>query len=722
MRRVAWGVVGLVVAVCGGCAKSEAPVEPAKVADELLMDVSFVPLGTGLDRAKDQAAFDCFVREMDSVQSVQRWQGAGFTAWTSHELDVKLRTATEVGLQVDSIESQLGSETKLAVGESGETPYFVALLRYVARDEWAGAIRGAGSRCQGLGQTSGTGLEVFVSTCGDSSLGRKTFGGHVILSWRRDPARPAVDSAMASMLGAAAVGATFDPIGNLRSLYEQGLGSEQLVIETFGMPLAPPSTALPSGVQVISVRDAYAYLKDVWSQPYQNFTRTVSHEPRAYVLSDIEACLDRPTGLAVDDWQCIRENLSSLIELRDGVAQTAFEQAQYEQHKLALERYLSAGRVVFATVPQSRCPGQDDDGDPDFEKSGACQAKLLDGFIQFYERCTNEASISVDKCRAPAVLGHVSSCRDFTDQGCGVPEWRLSNGQTVKCDSGGLSAALGDVVRYDVRPPFTPQTSPAPVVEIFQFSDARQGPVRTHTTATHFCAVTGVSGALHEATFGVVPLSNGAWHAFVGSAQNDPSTAVILEVSCVEWSAFTRFSGGTARWVTDRRLHPTNGRTTGAFAGPGAFTLSGMELYLSEPQTTNVLEDFSGGSFFLWTDDAFPFASSVVTVGHALIEGGRTASGAPPAGTVTIPTINSTAYGVSAQIDYVTRDAVNMAADLSSTNAFCFFTGVSGHFYNRTDRAWVDRSDGRRTLRTATPLIKDRNPGAQAQCVLFDSP
>lgn len=719
MKRVAWGVVGLVVAVCGGCAKSEAPVEPAKVADELLMDVSFVPLGTGLDRAKDQAAFDCFVREMDWVQSVQRWQGSGFTAWTSHELDVKLRTATEVGLQVDSMESQLGSETKRAVGESGETPYFVALLRYVARDEWAGAIRGAGSRCQGLGQTSGTGLEVFVSTCGDSSLGRKTFGGHVILSWRRDPARPAVDSVMASMLGAAAVGATFDPIGNLRSLYDQGLGSEQLVIETFGMPLAPPSTALPSGVQVISVRDAYAYLKDIWSEPYQNFTRTVSHEPRAYVLSDIEACLDRPTGLAVDDWQCIRENLSSLIELREGVAQTAFEQAQYEQHKLALEHYLPAGRVVFATVPQSRCPGQDDDGDPDFEKSGACQAKRLDGFIQFYERCTNEASISVDKCRAPAVLGHVSSCRNFTDQGCGVPEWRLSNGQTVKCDSGGLSAALADVVRYDVRPPFTPQMSSAPVVEVFEFDVSHQGVIPNHTTATHFCALTGVSGWLHESSFGVTPNPAGEWQAYVYNGLSQFSHHVSIEVSCVEWSAFTRYSGGVAQWVDTREVR--NGSS--GVDGDGAFAMLRIDNYLSEWRTENWIENFgtpSRPTFLFWANDSFPFAHSELVVGHAFIRGNPPASGASEGGRALLAP-SQQEYGVSAQIDQMTRDTSATSAQLVG-DAFCFFTGFAGQYYNSNDSARISRSDGQVTLVTNTPVRKDRNPGATAQCLQFDTP
>lgn len=718
MYRVQFGVVVCVVfAVSGSCAKSERASKPGVSTERLLPDTSFVPLGRGLDRAKGTAVNSCFVREAPHVVPEHQWKASGFTAYTSKEVDSKLRTAVEVGLKVDSIESKLGERAGEAVGDSGESPYFVALAQFRARTEWAGELRGESSSCR-LVRPSGT-LEDFVNICGDVDLISKTYGGHVVLAWRRDPSRPAVDSLMAEMLGAATVGSTFDPLANLEALFNQGLGAEQLVLESFGMPVQAPTTTLPSGLTVISVRDALIYFKDVAGTNSQLFQRTVDHTTRQYTHEEVAMCLGQAPAVSREDWVCIQNTLSALVELRDGVGESAFQRNQYEQHKLALQELVPDGRVVFNTVPQRRC-ATDDDGDPNLEASGPCQVKLLEQFIAFYEGCTTNSATRVMACRNE--LDQVSSCADFESKGCTLPKLTLSNGQSVSCDENGINAALNDVVGYSVRPPFTPQTSAAPVVSVFEFNDSNQGLIPGVTTATHFCGLSGIRGGLHEASFGVAPNSSGEWRATVNTAVGGYDKRVSLEVSCVEWSAFTRHSGGRAEWGSSHFIWTgTTGFTNGFIDEAGVYTLLHMQHYLSEPQTSYWLEELRRDSISFFADEAFPFAASGATVGVAMIEGGTPSSGAAPAGTIAVPSNRLRFYGAFAQIDYATRDTTTSAVALSDSDVFCFVTGVSGHFYSASDSIHVDRSDGRITLVSTTPINKDRNPGAQVQCVRFDS-
>ena len=142
--------------------------------------------------------------------------------------------------------------------------------------------------------------------------------------------------------------------------------------------------------------------------------------------------------------------------------------------------------------------------------------------------------------------------------------------------------------------------------------------------------------------------------------------------------------------------------------------------YLSEPQSA--IRMTSRGTFTQFdTYDVFPLAAMSAWALLTTIDANAPASGAPRAGTPTIPVVVGESYGRKAGIDYATRRTDTMSQPLAEGEAFCFFTGISGHYFNDSDSARVDRSDGRITLVTTTPVRKDRNPGATAQCVRFDS-
>lgn len=146
---------------------------------------------------------------------------------------------------------------------------------------------------------------------------------------------------------------------------------------------------------------------------------------------------------------------------------------------------------------------------------------------------------------------------------------------------------------------------------------------------------------------------------------------------------------------------------------------SGVSLYLDEPGTANRLESLGQpGQIWLTSTDLFPFASSKIRIGIASIQGMQPQSGATAAGTL-ITNIFTTELGRRAGMDYRLRSPQHLTKPLN-TNAFCFFTAIEGRYFNMSDSARVDVSDGQTTLRVTTPLTKDRNPGATAQCAQFD--
>ncbi len=104
----------------------------------------------------------------------------------------------------------------------------------------------------------------------------------------------------------------------------------------------------------------------------------------------------------------------------------------------------------------------------------------------------------------------------------------------------------------------------------------------------------------------------------------------------------------------------------------------------------------------------------------ATIQGRAPPAGGSPAGTL-YETTPDRENGVRAGLKVSGRNAQNLATALPSDN-FCFLTGVAGRFHNESDAVFIDRNDGRQTLRAPTPFSKDRNPGGVAQCVQLDRP
>ncbi len=467
------------------CAKQKQANETANQKSELLPDVSGLTIGQGYDRALSRARNSCFAREAAATTSLQQWSATGFTAFNADEVPTRIRTAIGVGPQVAVQEGNLGIETAAEVGPSSETPYVVMLSRFDARAEQAGPIRGAGSACRHVPNDTANGLADFVTTCGDVSLERRIFGGHVLLSWRRDSRRPAVDALVSSLFGATTVGATLDPVASLQALLSQGFDSEMLVVETSGMPSQPSTVVLPSGGRGMTVHAALEYFKRLTFSAVTSFPQVVDYTTRRYDMRHVDLCLaetGRASTVGEDEWACVHNHLTDLVESRDGVG-NAYEQWQrYVAHKHAYEHYRTEGRLVFATVPQSRCAG-DFDGDSNFETSGPCQEELLLSFVKFYEACSEGSTRRLSDCRND-VLGTVNTCADFEAKDCRLPEYSLSNGHTVTCDESGVNAALADVVGYQVRPPFTPQTPPPgspPQVTVFELNSMGRGTVDLDT-------------------------------------------------------------------------------------------------------------------------------------------------------------------------------------------------------------------------------------------------
>ncbi|MDP1830249.1 MAG: hypothetical protein Q8L48_43695 [Archangium sp.] len=718
-----WGWCVLAAMVLAGCAREGAP--PVRVAqtEEALRDLSSVAVGRGFDRALDVDREDCFARDRASVTAVRLWEGTGFTLFTANELATKLRTAIQVGVKVEATEGNFGSPTALRIGPSGEESHFVMLARYTARNEDAGPIRAAAATCAQVASKSQNGVEDFVSTCGDRYLAHKVFGGHVLISWRRDTSRGAVDEVMGSMFGARTFGATLDPQVNLATLKAQGLGQEEVFIEAAGVPFGPTQVTLPSGNPGFSVESALSYLADLARANVGSFPRVVDYSMARYSVADIDSCLaftGRQSALPEAEWACVYDRLTELADTRDGEGDLAHLRDRYEVHRLALTEQLS--RVVFNTVPQSRC-AVDTDGDPALEKSGPCQEQALRDFVKFFEACTVRSAEVLAECRNP-VLADVLSCAAFEAKGCKLPQTTLSDGSVVTCDEAGVNAALADVIPYQVLPPFSPPPPPSTFVPplVLQFGETG-GPIQIPgvSTTTDLCGITAMSGGLHGSV-AMLEAWSPDWMVWVQADSKDRDRQVSIEVTCVKFENFHHLNGGTHAF-TESRLTSNIPAANGGppheqyLLDPGNPMLGGFWGYLDEPSTAMQVTnpDWTGFGKYV-ARDLFPFASTRPVLMAYSITANPPQSGQDPGGTLMDPNRSS---GKAAFIELSNRLANNMSAPLKS-NAFCYLVGVSGRYFNTSDSVRISTSDGFTTLSVSTPLFRDRNPGAIAQCALFD--
>ncbi len=719
-NRLVWAVL----VVLGGCSREKAPPERVGETGEALKDLSSVAVGRGFDRALDLDREDCFARDSTSGTRVSLWEGTGFSVYTADELGPRLSTAIQVGVKVQAIEGNFGAETEQRIGPSGEQGHFVMLARYTARNEDAGPIKAAAAVCGQVASNSRNGLEDFVSTCGDRYLVHKVFGGHVLISWRRDTSRAAVDELMGSMLGARTVGATLDPQVNLATLKAQGLGKEEVFIEASGVPFGPTPVPLPNGNQGHTVASAHSYLKALAQTNVSSFPQVVDYSLARYSVADIDSCLSftgRQSALDQREWTCVDDRLTELAATRDGEGDLAHLQDRFELHRLALTVQLPANRVVFNTVSQSRC-SIDADGDPALESSGPCQEQALRDFVKFFEACTVRSAEVLTECRKN-VLGDVLSCAAFEAKDCKLPQMALSDGTVVTCDEAGVNAALADVIPYQVLPPFTPHPAPggtfvAPLV--LQFGETG-GPINIPgvSTKTDLCGITAVTGGLHE-SFTTVEAWGLDWIVWIEAKSPDRDKQISLEVTCVKFENFYHLNGGTHSFLGSRAtpIPVANGAGHLEYLRQqGNPMLLGWLGYLDEPASTMQVTNPDSTGFGKYVSrDLFPFSSTEPILAAYSIQSNRPQSGLAPGGTLMDPTQGS---GRRAFIELSNRSAADMSQPLID-NAFCYLVGFSGRYFNTNDSVRISTSDGFTTLTVSTPLAKDRNPGAIAQCAIFD--
>ena len=631
-------------------------------------------------------------------------------------------------MKVDVAEQPFGRLTAVRFAPSGEQSHFVMLARYTARKEDAGPIRAAAGTCTQVGSKSQNGVEDFVSTCGDRYLAQKVFGGHVLISWRRDTSRSAVDELMGSMLGARTFGATLDPRLNLATLKSQGLGPEEVFIEAAGVPFGPSKVTLPAGYPGFTVESALEYLDALARANVGSFPRVVDYSMASYSVANIDSCLaytGQQSALPEAEWACVYDHLTELADGRDGAGDLAHLNDRYEVHRMALMDQLPAGRVVFNTVLQSRC-AVDADGDPDLEKSGPCQEQALRDFVKFFEACTTRSAQVLRECRVD-VLGEVLSCADFEAKDCRLPQTTLSDGTVVTCDEAGVNAALADVIPYQVLPPFTPPPAPGRFVPplVLQFGDTggRIARIPGVSTTTDLCGLTAVSGGLHLSHAGLEAWGPD-WVIGVGAATTDRDRQVSVEVTCVKFENFHYLNGGSHAF-SDSRFNSNIPVLNGGSAfeeyllDPGNPILGGWYFYLDEPSSTMQVTnpDWTGFGKYV-SRDLFPLISTHPILMAYSIKGNPPLSGLAPGGTL----MDTTPEGFRQNGPCPVSPALVCEHWRRSLqrNSFCYLTGVSGRYFNTSDSARISISDGLTTLIVSTPLLKDRNPGAIAQCVSFD--
>ncbi|MFT3713546.1 MAG: hypothetical protein QM817_38305 [Archangium sp.] len=680
--------------------------------------MSAVPLGSGYDRALDVERAECFARQPKTTTVLRSWDATGFSVYDGAEVGPKVKSAAGVGIKIDS-ETGFGKPLSDAVGSSGEQPRFVVLARFSSHRETVGASAAAAPSCSGVDNTSSNGVADFVATCGDSVVSEKTYGGHLLLSWRRSPSRPEIDELMGSMLGARTVGATFDLRSNLTELKNQGLDGEELLVEWQGL-LAPGTTSLAGGGTGRTVGLMLEYLDQVAQQSSLSFSRVTHYTLSPITIDEVDMCLgvgSRQSSLDQGEWACVYDHLSELVDARDGTGDLAHFEDKYLEARLVNDVLVPAGRVVFNTVPQSRCPNVDADGDPRFEASGPCQAKLVEAFVGFFEACAAESKQLASECRNN-VLPNIQSCADFEKDKCKAAELMLSNGTVVTCSEAGMAAAMADMVPWVVNPPF--QTAPPfeqPMVFLVD-SSTTSLPV---TPQTHFCAITGIRGALHEAEFNVGNSGGTEWMVRISDPNPNPGYRPQLEVTCSAWTNFY-FANGGSHTVSETYWYMMpigNFPAAWSFVNdPGFPFLSGAVHYLDEAQTmvrTMAPNGLPRGSprGTAESADLFPLVSVDAWATTFAVSSRLPASGPPSGGEIT------TREGRHAGFEYPFRNLNFVSAPLPS-GQFCFATGINGRYFSTADWTRIDNSDGFTTLVSSTPLAKDRNPGMTVQCAAFD--
>lgn len=726
MVRRSWLWASLVaVGALGGCSKGGG--EPPKVEEQKteLRKLDNIAVGAGYDRALDIDRDDCFERDSPTITPVNQWEATGFSVFKGYEVQTKIKTAFKVAVKYLDVEGRFGLGTESLVERSQESSYFVMLARFTSHVEKAGRIKDAASACRNVPSRSANGLEDFVSVCGDRFLDEKTYGGHVLIAWRHDASDWKREQAMAGNLGASAYGSTFDAEFALTNLVNQNYGQEEVFIETAGMPFPPSTVQLPAGHQGFSVQSALDYLQKVSQTNLQSFAQVIDSSMKRYAVSQIDECLGvqgRVCSMPETEWACVYDRLTELADSRDGTGDRTFLQAEFEKHKNALENALPDGRVVFSTVLQSECGAIDADNNPDVEASGPCQEERLKQFVDFYEACADASTVTLTNCRAN-VLGQVNTCADFMGNGCEMPMGTLPDGTKVPCTEAGLNASLNSVIGYVITPP-RPQIPPGAGLKpaiVMSFNDTLPRTIPGVSTKDHLCGISGVRGALHESTVSLLPMGND-WAVAVESGIRDLDKRVTLEVTCVDKSNFMYLHGAAVSMPTFQRisvpLWNTPSQITLPFAGDTA--LLGWKKYLSEPQTDIAVTNPQATGFGDYIGfDAFPLETTIPFVGTWSVTGGSPSS----SGTVAGELLDTTRGAPTAQaaISFPTRNTSLMSRPLAQ-NAFCYLTGISGAFYNTNDSVRIDASSGMTTLITSTPLEKDRNPGARAQCIFFDQP
>jgi hypothetical protein len=273
--------------------------------------------------------------------------------------------------------------------------------------------------------------------------------------------------------------------------------------------------------------------------------------------------------------------------IHDGTGELAHFQDKYIEAKLVSQVLVPAGRVIFNTVAQSRCPGVDLDGDPNFERSGPCQAKSVADFVAFYEACVTSSAAVLTDCRND-VLESIETCRDFEARDCTQRELTLSSGVSVTCSEVGMAAAMADMVPWRVVAPAN-VLSPVPgVFEPPSVVSVEDSVVLAVPPTSHFCAITGVRGALHGANFSVENFGT-EWRVIISDVPPEAGRKPQFEITCSAWSNFSYVNFGGA-WVSQTEfvsdIPALNGAGSSVQAPVhGTPFLAGVWGYLDEPQT-----------------------------------------------------------------------------------------------------------------------------------------
>ncbi|MDP3155623.1 MAG: hypothetical protein Q8N23_23325 [Archangium sp.] len=549
-----------------------------------------------------------------------------------------------------------------------------------------------------------------------------------MIAWRRNASDRTKDEAFGLTFGAKATDATVEAEVNLSKLVNAGWGGEEVVIEVQGLPV-PTATILPNGSTGHTVQSILDYLNGVTSAGTSgtaNFLSVVDYTMERQQVWAMDICLGEVglnSGMTDPEWACVYDTMTELVENRDNSGGRESMAAAFERHRLALENYLPGGRLRFNTLTQDLCP-VDHDGDPDLEVSGPCQEATLESFVTLYSECQESSKEMLEDCRN-AKLGDVNICDDF-QASCQFPSIELMDGTVVSCDDSGLNAALSQVVPYVVLPP-AGQPNPGaqfgpPTVLTFTDTPLREIP----NTSNSLCGLTGVRGWLHESEVMLNPVSGGNWEVMVTSAIPDPDKKVRVDVTCVSYDNFTFINGVSSfqpalmESVTFPDLNGGAVPASSFLSNSGEPSLLGWSGYLSEPQTLLQAKGPSPTGFGTFESrDVFPFASATAHVGVVTVLANAAGSG-ETGGTPIFPYQDEIPMMTAGTV-YTDRSTARVSFPLLSLDqGFCYLTSISGKFYNVSDSVWIDNSDGFGTLRTVTPLQRDRNPGAQAQCLTYD--